>query len=150
MSDYPSSTTTLRPVRTVRFSLGMTLLGSVIGGILAGFLLDFALFAGRNFDELAPTVSIIEGAFFVWGASILVFLILGPVLGWGLGFVLRVTTNHNLHIMAFAVLGAMVGFGVGEYLGRLDGVSGLGTIAAPAVGIGAALGRWAISNHAKT
>jgi len=150
MSDYPSSTTTLRPVRTVRFSLRMTILGSAIGGILAGFLLDFALVTGQNFDELTPTVSIIEGALVVWGASILVFLILGPVLGWGLGFVLRATTNHNLHILAFAALGVMVGFGVGEYLGRLDGVSGLGTIAAPAVGIGAALGRWAISNHAKT
>jgi ABC-type Co2+ transport system permease subunit len=112
-------------------------------------MLDFTLITGQNFDELAPAASVAKGAILVLGASVLLFLVLGPVLGWGLGFILRNTTNHNIHVLAFAALGAFVGFSVGEYIGRLDGVAGLGMIAAPAVGIGAAIGRWAISDHAK-
>ncbi len=149
MSEYDSKSGKMRPVWTIRFSPWMTLLGSLVGGTVAGFVLDFTLITGVGFDELAPAASVAKGAILVLGACVLVFLFLGPALGWGLGFALRSTTNQNIHVLAFAALGAFVGYSLGEYIGRLDGVSGLGVIAAPAVGIGAAIGRWVISSHSK-
>jgi hypothetical protein len=45
-------------------------------------------------------------------------------------------------VMAFAVLGLIVGYFIGNLVG-------LGTVVAPAAGIGAAAGRWLISGQAK-
>jgi len=45
-------------------------------------------------------------------------------------------------VLAFAALGLFVGFMLGN-------VIGLGSVLAPAAGIGAAAGRWAISRQAK-
>jgi hypothetical protein len=88
------------------------------------------------------TRSIAQGGVLILGLSLGVFLVIGPTLAWGLGFALRTYTNQTIHILAFASLGLIVGF----MLGNLVGIGGL---VAPAAGIGAAVGRWAIQGQTK-
>jgi hypothetical protein len=133
----------------VSFSPWMTFVGSFIGGSVAGGVLAGNILLGDPVGEDLSSQTIGQAAVLVLGTAIAVFLLLGPVLGWGLGFALRNVENNGMHILAFAALGLVVGFSVGEFLGRLVDVVGLGVSVAPAAGIGAAVGRWAISRFAK-
>ncbi|MBN2176317.1 MAG: hypothetical protein JW722_01510 [Demequinaceae bacterium] len=149
MSEYDPKTGRLRPTWSIRFSPWTVLLGSFIGGAVTGGIIDLTLIPGENAPEAVTSRTIAQAAILVLGMAILLFLLLGPILGWGLGFALRNVPNQSMHVLAFAGLGLFVGFSVGEYLGRLGGVAGLGSVVAPAVGIGAAIGRWSISRFAK-
>jgi hypothetical protein len=149
MSEYDPETGELRPVWTIRFTPWTVLFGSLIGGAVTGAVMDLTLIPGDSAPEAISDMSVARAAILVLGASVLLFLFLGPALGWGLGFALRNVQNQSLHVLAFAGLGLFVGYSVGEYLGRLGEVAGLGSVIAPAVGIGAAVGRWSISRFAK-
>ncbi|MCJ7826700.1 MAG: hypothetical protein MUP36_00440 [Demequinaceae bacterium] len=149
MTEYDPKTGKLRPIWSVRFSPWMVFVGSFIGGAVAGGIIDLMLIPGENTPDAISSRTIGQAAILVLGMSILIFLLLGPALGWGLGFALRNVQNQSLHVLAFAALGLFVGFSVGEYLGRLGEVVGLGAQIAPAVGVGAAIGRWSISRYAK-
>lgn len=149
MTEYDAATGKLRPVWAIRFSPWVVLAACLVGGTVSGVVLAFTLITGPGFDELAPAASVAKGALLVLGSCVILFLLVGPALGWGLAFSMRQVKNHNVHILACAALGLFVGLSVGEYIGALQGISGLGGVAAPAVGIGAAVGRWAISNHAQ-
>lgn len=149
MSEYDHSTGKLRPLWTVRFSPWITLLGALFGGCVAGGVLDFVIITGSGSGNLNSGREVAEGAIQILGASIVVFAVLGPLLGWGLAFALRNVANQGLHVLAFAALGLFVGFEIGNIIGARAGIVGLGAAVAPACGIGAAVGRWAISRFAR-
>lgn len=148
MAQYDPKTGRLRPTWTVRFSPWAVFVGCLVGGTVTGLLIGISFFLVPVEPPLA-TDELLRSAIFALGASIGVFLLLGPTLAWGLGFALRENTNHGVHVLAFAGLGLVVGYMVGEILGSLAGFSGFGAGVAPFVGIGAALGRWSISRYAK-
>lgn len=149
MTEFDPETGKLRPVWTIRFSPWTVFVGSLVGGAVAGGIIDIMLIPGEAGPDVVSSRTVGQAAVLVLGISVLVFLLLGPALGWGLGFALRNVQNQGIHVLAFAALGLFVGFSVGEYLGQLGGVNGLGAQVAPAVGVGAAIGRWSISKHTK-
>jgi len=126
----------------VRFSAWSIFLGCAIAGVVCAVILFLTLVTGSGSDELNDSGSVIRGGIFLLGLVFGIFILLGPVLAWGLGFTLRNNTNQGTHIAAFAVLGLVVGFMLGNFIG-------LGAVVAPAAGIGAAVGRWAVSSQAK-
>lgn len=151
MAQYDPRTGKVRPTWTLRFTPWWTAVGCLIGGAVTGLLLALALFAVPS-GEPDASFSVTEVARYgilTLGGCIAGFLVLGPTLGWGLAFTLRHNTNQWTHILAFAVLGLVVGFMVGQIIGNIAGFSGLGSVLAPFVGIGAATGRWAIRNQAR-
>jgi len=142
MAQWDPETGKVRPTWSVRFSAWSIFLGCAIAAVVTAVVLFLTLVTGPGLDELNDAGSVARGGIFLLGIIFGVFLLLGPVLAWGLGFVLRTNTNQGQHVLAFAVLGLFVGFMIGNFVG-------LGTVVAPAAGIGAAAGRWAISSQAK-
>jgi len=142
MAQWDPATGKVRPTWTVRFSAWSIFLGCAIGAVVTSVVLFLTLITGPGFDELNDAGSVAKGGIFLLGLIFGVFLLVGPVLAWGLGFMLRTNSNQGLHVMAFAVLGLIVGYFIGNLVG-------LGTVVAPAAGIGAAAGRWLISGQAK-
>ena len=112
-------------------------------------ILALLLATSGGSEELGGTDELAKTSIAMLGAAVLAFMVLGPALGWGVGFALRNVTNQNLHVIAFGVLGVVVGILVGDLVGTYLGVEGLGSGVAPIAGIGAALGRWSISRFAK-
>jgi hypothetical protein len=141
MAQWDPETGKVRPTWTVRFSAWSIFLGCAIGAVVTSVIL-FLTFITGGADRLNDTGSVARGGIFLLGIVFGVFLLIGPVLAWGLGYILRNNTNQGQHVLAFAVLGLFVGFMLGNLVG-------LGTVVAPAAGIGAAAGRWAISSQAK-
>jgi len=140
MVDYDEKSGKIRPTWTVRFTPGMTLLGCAIAGAVTGALLTLPLLLAPGTIAVGDsTMSTGQLALMALGVTFGVFLILGPTLAWGLGFMLRHNTNQWVHVMAFGVLGLVVGFMLGNFIG-------IGANIAPAAGIGAAVGRWGIRN----
>lgn len=142
MAEWDPKSGKLRPTWTVRFSAWSILLGCAIGAVVTSAVLFVTLVTGPGLDSLNDAGSVAKGGIFLLGLIFGIYLLLGPVLAWGLGFTLRNNPNNGMHVLAFAVLGLIVGFMLGNLIG-------LGSIVAPAAGIGAAAGRWAISGHAK-
>jgi hypothetical protein len=141
MAQWDPETGKVRPTWTVRFSAWSIFLGCTIGAVVTSVVLFLTFITGGS-DRLNDSGSVIRGGIFLLGIVFGVFLLIGPVLAWGLGFILRSNTNQGQHVLAFAVLGLLVGFMLGNLVG-------LGSVVAPAAGIGAAAGRWAISGQAK-
>ncbi|MCR6712145.1 MAG: hypothetical protein NVV57_05365 [Demequina sp.] len=141
MAQWDPETGKVRPTWTVRFSAWSIFLGCTIGAVVTSVVLFLTFITGGS-DRLNDSGSVIRGGIFLLGIVFGVFLLIGPVLAWGLGFILRSNTNQGQHVLAFAVLGLLVGFMLGNLVG-------LGSVVAPAAGIGAAAGRWAISSQAK-
>jgi len=142
MAEWDSKTGKVRPTWTVRFGAGSIFLGCTIAAVVTSAVFFFTLVTGPNRDELNDPSSVAKGGIFLLGLIFGIYLIVGPVLAYGLGFLLRSNTNQGVHVLAFAALGLFVGFMLGN-------VIGLGSVLAPAAGIGAAAGRWAISRQAK-
>jgi len=142
MAQWDPETGKVRPTWTVRFSAWAIFLGCAIAAVVTTVVLFLTLVTGPGLDKLNDTGSVAKGGIFLLGLVFGVFLLIGPALAWGLGFILRNNTNQGFHVLAFAVLGLFVGFMIGNLIG-------LGTVIAPAAGIGAAAGRWAISGQAK-
>lgn len=149
MARYDPKTGKLHPTWTIRFSPWITMLGSLIGGLVCGLVLIFTLVAGSGMGKLADAADVARGSILLLGGCLVVFAILGPTLAWGLGFALRENTNHGVHVLAFGALGLFVGYSVGTFMASYVGIAGFGSIAAPAAGLGAAVGRWSISRWAK-
>jgi len=141
MAQWDPETGKVRPTWTVRFSAWSIFLGCAIGAVVTSVIL-FLTFVTGGADQLNDSGSVVRGGIFLLGAVFGVFLLIGPMLAWGLGFMLRNNTNQGMHVLAFAALGLFVGFMIGNLVG-------LGSVIAPAAGIGAAAGRWAISRQAK-
>lgn len=150
MAHYDPATGKLRPTWKVSFSPWIVFVGSFIGGAVTGGVVVLNMLAGNPVTDDDSSTTVGQASILILGIAIAVFLILGPVLAWGLGFALRNVENNGLHILAFAALGLVVGYSIGEFLGRLTGVAGVGSVVAPAAGIGAAAGRWAISKYAQS
>ena len=149
MTEYDPKTGKLRPTWSISFSPWTVFVGSLIGGAVTGGIVAINILMSDSVPEGVTSQTVGQAAVQVLGIAILIFLLLGPVLGWGLGFALRNTLNQGLHVLAFAGLGLFVGYSVGEFLGRLAGEPGLGAVVAPAFGVGAAAGRALISRFAK-
>src|SRR5690606_42029588 len=98
---------------------------------------------GPGVEELNSLSSVVQGVVLLFGAIFFVFLLVGPGLAWGLGFMLRNVTNQWLHVLAFAVLGLLVGALLGPVLG-------IGGLLAPAAGTGTGPARWFTSPFAAT
>src|SRR5690606_15572554 len=142
MTEYDPKTGKVRPTWTVRFSPWMTLAGSALGGAVCGLVVIATLLTGSGASDLAGPVSVFQGAVLIFGATTLGFLLLGPTLAWGLGFMLRNVANHYLHVIAFGALGVFVSYSIGVFVAGLLQFGGLADVLAPAAGIGAAVGRW--------
>jgi len=142
MAQWDPKTGKVRPTWTIRFSAWSIFVGCAIAAVVTSVVLFLTLVTGPGLDELNDAGSVARGGIFLLGIIFGVFLLIGPVLAWGLGFALRTNTNQGTHVLAFAVLGLLVGFMIGNFVG-------LGSVVAPAAGIGAAAGRWAISSQAK-
>lgn len=149
MSEYDPKTGKLRPTWLVRFTPWQAMLGSLVAGAVCGIVLVITFVTGPDFGELAGPASVAQGSAIVVGASVAVFALLGPTLAWGLGFSLRNVQNQYLHVLAFAALGAFVGFSLGNAASVWLGFGGLGSVLAPAAGIGAAVGRWVLSPYSR-
>jgi hypothetical protein len=142
MAQWDPETGKVRPTWTVRFSAWSIFIGCAIGAVVTSAVLFLTLVTGPDRDELNDPGSVARGGIFLLGLIFGIFLIVGPLLAYGLGFLLRSNTNQGVHVLAFAALGLFVGFMFGNLVG-------LGSVVAPAAGIGAAVGRWAISSQAK-
>ncbi len=142
MAEWDPKSGKVRPTWTVRFSAWAIFLGCAIAAVVTTLVLLLTFITGPGLEALNDASSVAKGGIFLLGLVFGIFLLIGPVLAWGLGFMLRNNTNHAQHIAAFAVLGLVVGFMLGNFIG-------LGSVIAPAAGIGAAVGRWAISSQAK-
>lgn len=142
MAEWDPKTGKVRPTWTVRFSAWSIFVGCAIGAVVTSAVLFLTLVTGPGLDQLNDGGSVAKGGIFLLGLIFGIFLIVGPVLAWGLGYLLRTNTNNGVHVLAFAALGLFVGFMIGNLVG-------LGSVVAPAAGIGAAVGRWAISSQAK-
>ncbi|PKQ27198.1 MAG: hypothetical protein CVT64_01790 [Actinobacteria bacterium HGW-Actinobacteria-4] len=141
MAEWDDKTGKLRPTWTVRFSPWWVFIGSGIAGVVTTAVLLLTILA--NPEALnADSREVAQGAVLLLGVVVFVFLLIGPMLAYGVGFALRNVTSHGIHVVAFAFLGLIVGFMLGGFIGDPSAV-------APAVGIGAAVGRWAISGQAK-
>ena len=142
MAQWDPETGKLRPTWTVRFSAWTVFLGCTIAAVVTSAVFFLTLVTGPGLDALNDVSSVAKGGIFLLGLIFGVYLLIGPVLAWGLGFALRANTNQGVHVLAFAVLGLIVGFMIGNFIG-------LGSVLAPAAGIGAAVGRWAVSSQSK-
>lgn len=141
MAQWDPETGKVHPTWSVRFGAWSIFLGCAIGGVVCAVVL-FLTFVTGGGQELNDSASVTMGGVMLVGICFAAFVLLGPVLAWGLGFVMRNNTNHGQHVAAFAILGLVVGFMLGNLIG-------LGAVIAPAAGIGAGIGRWAISGQAK-
>jgi carbon starvation protein CstA len=142
MAQWDEKSGKIKPTWTVRFSPWWIMVGCAIAGVVCAAVLFVTLVTGPGLDQLNDPQLVAQGGVLLLGISFVVFLVLGPTLAWGVGFALRNNTNQSVHVIAFAVLGLIVGFMLGNFIG-------LGSVVAPAAGIGAGVGRWAISRHAK-
>lgn len=142
MAEWDPDAGKVRPTWTVRFSPWWIFVGCAIAGVVCAAVLFFTVLTGPGLAQLNDANSVARGGLLLLGLSFGIFVLLGPTLAWGLGFMLRNTTNQGMHVAAFALLGLFVGFMVGN-------LAGVGPLVAPAAGIGAAVGRWAISSQAK-
>lgn len=141
MAEWNSEKGRLRPTWKVRFTPFMTFVGSGVAGVLTALVLFLQVVTGPGVEELNSLSSVVQGVVLLFGAIFFVFLLVGPGLAWGLGFMLRNVTNQWLHVLAFAVLGLLVGALLGPVLG-------IGGLLAPAAGIGTGLARWFMSPFA--
>lgn len=142
MAEWDDKTGKVRPTWTVRFSPWWIFVGCGIAGVVCAAVLFFTVLTGPGLGQLNDANSVVRGGLLLVGMSFGIFILLGPTLAWGLGFMLRNNTNQGMHIAAFALLGLFVGFMIGN-------LAGIGSLIAPAAGIGAAAGRWAISGQTK-
>lgn len=149
MAHFDPKTGKITPTWTVRFTAWQTLLGSAIAGVVCAIVLAFEFVTGPGIAGLGETNSVLQGLVLLVGGSLILFLILGPSLAWGLGFGLRNIKNQNWHVIAFGVLGILVGGAIGGALAPWVGVVDFGSVLAPAAGIGAAVGRWVLSPYAR-
>ena len=134
----------VRATWMIRFSPWWILVGCAIAGLVCALVLFITLVTGPGFEALNDSASVVRGGILLVGITVAIFVVIGPTLAWGVGFVLRNNPNHNIHIIAFAATGMMFGLLLGGF------VEGLGSVLAPAAGVGAAAGRWAISKQATT
>lgn len=142
MAEWDPSSGKVRPTWTVRFTPWWVFVGCAIGGIVCAIVLFVTFVAGGGSENLNNGANVVFGGVMLLGICFAAFILLGPMLAYGLGFLLRSNTNHGQHVAAFAILGLVVGFMLGNLIG-------LGSVIAPAAGIGAAVGRMAISGQAK-
>ena len=141
MAEWDPQSGKVRPTWTVRFSPWWVFVGSAVGGVVCALVLFITFVAGGGTANLNTGANVVLGGVMLLGLCFLAFILLGPMLAYGLGFMLRSNTNQGQHVAAFALMGLVVGFMLGNLIG-------LGSVIAPAAGIGAAAGRWIISSQA--
>ena len=142
MAEWDPKSGKVRPTWTVRFSPWSIFVGCAIAAVITcgGAVRD--AHHGPGLDELTDAGSVAQGGIFLLGLIFGIFLLAGTRAG--VGSWLHAPQQHQpgRARAAFAALGLFVGFMIGNLVG-------LGSIVAPAAGIGAAVGRWAISSQAK-
>ncbi|WP_084106344.1 hypothetical protein [Demequina sp. NBRC 110056] len=141
MAQWDPETGKVRPRWEVSFSPWWVFAGSALAGIICAVLVFFTVLLGS--DDPNPTEgTLVSSGIALLGLIVGVFIIVGPALAWGLGFLLRGNANTNVHILAFAGLGLAVGFMLGNLVGA-------GPVIAPAAGVGAGVARWLINSQAR-
>lgn len=141
MAQWDPETGKVRPQWEVSFSPWWVFVGCALAGVICAVIVFFTVLGGSG-GELPPGGRLVESGIALLGLIVAVFILVGPLLAWGLGFLLRSNTNDSVHILAFAVLGLAVGFMLGNLVGA-------GPIIAPAAGVGAGAARWAISGRSR-
>lgn len=139
MAQWDPDSGKVRPRWEVSFSPWWVFVGCGIAGVICAVLVFFTVLLGS--EDAAPAEgSLLSSGIALLGLIVGVFIIIGPALAWGLGFLLRSNPNDNVHILAFAALGLGVGFMLGNLVGA-------GALIAPAAGVGAGAGRWIVSSQ---
>jgi len=142
MAEWDPESGKLRPTWTIRFTPWWVFVGCAIAGVVCALILFLTFVTSGGSDDPAAEENVASNGVMLLGVCFAAFILLGPVLAYGVGFMLRTNTNQGQHVAAFAVLGLVVGFMLGNLVD-------LGSVIAPAAGIGAGVGRWAISSQAK-
>jgi hypothetical protein len=130
----------------VSFSLGQVFAGCVLTGAIFMALiflwLSFVVPA-EVIESFDPPTTAARLALSFGGVGGVLFLVVGPSVAFGVGWLLRRVENQSLHVLAFAGAGAVVGFVIGLPLGA-DLAGALG----PTIGASAALSRMIMSRWA--
>lgn len=127
-----------------------------VGAVLAGCLVAATVFMALVFVQVGgiPADALEEAglrytprqlSMMIGGFAAIGFLLLGPTIALGVGWLLRKVRTTSVHVLAFAVAGAVVG----ALVGYLVGGALLASLIAAPVGIASAVGRLAVSPYAK-
>lgn len=131
----------------VSFGVGQVFAGCVLAGAVFMALIFLWLSFVVPADVLAsfdPPTTAARLTLYFGGVGGVLFLVVGPTVAFGVGWLLRRVENQSLHVLAFAGAGAVLGFVVGLPLGA-DLASALG----PTIGASAALSRMIMSRWAR-
>lgn len=131
------------------FGPGAILFGVIVASIVFMLLVYVALGLVMEADPDAIAIDDPLGARFrlttlAGGTAFAGFLLFGPSIAFGLGWLLRRNDNTPVHVLVFALVGVVLGFGVGLIIDpETAGVVG------PITGVAAAAGRLAVAPFAK-
>lgn len=127
-----------------------------VGAVFAGCLVSAVVFMALTFLmlSLAPEETVETAdlggtiprlTLLIGGLAGVFFLVVGPTVAFGVGWLLRRVRNQSAHVLAFAAAGAVVGGLVGAAIAGAGGAN----ILAAMVGTSAAVGRLALSRFAR-
>jgi len=135
------------PRHAYTFSASVILLGCVATAFVFTLLAFFLLSSDPNaqLDVLGSEQSAARIALSTGGIALVVTLVVGPTLAFGVSYLLRRQLQVSRHLLAFGALGLLIGFGLGLALG---GPSFAITLA-PLFGVSAAVARWAVQPWAR-
>jgi len=129
------------------FSASAIFLGCVATALV--FMLLVFLLVGTDpnagLDLLGSEESAARIALTTGGAGLLVTLVVGPTLAFGVSYLLRREDQVSRHLIAFGALGLLIGFVMGFVMGG----PALAMTMAPMYGVSAAAGRMAIQPLAR-
>jgi len=121
----------------VSFGVGQVFIGCLVAGAIFMLLIFIWLVALVPPEVLAttdPPTTVGQLTLALGGGGALLFVLVGPTVALGLGWLLRATANQSVHVLVFAVTGALVGALVGWRFGP-DLASALGSSMGAATGL---------------
>lgn len=131
----------------VGFSVGAVFAGCLIAGFVF-MVLTYAMLSTVPADVLETAgvdTNVARLTLMVGGIAGVLFLIVGPTVAFGLGWLLRNQRNQSVHVLVFAIAGAAVGA-----LSGFWGGPEMGSMVAAMTGTSAGVSRMIMSRWART